>query len=117
MIYELRQYVIKDGRMQDCHRLFRDVIVPLFHEVGIRTLGFWEPIEPDGKTFVYLLGFESAQARDAIWPKFIAHEAWIAEKATWTDGAPYETTSATVLAPTDYSPQMRGTLSEQSDTG
>ncbi len=108
MIHELRQYVIKEGRMADCHRLFRDVIIPLFHEVGIRTVAFWEPLEPDNRTFVYLLAFESAEAREAIWPKFIEHEKWLAEKASWADGPPYETTTATVLAPTGYSPLPRG---------
>jgi len=104
MIYELRQYVINPGRMSDCHRMFKNVVIPLFEELGIRTVGFWEPLEPDGRTFVYLLGFETAEAREAIWPKFIGHDKWQAEKASWTDGAPYETVTATVLAPTDYSP-------------
>ena len=104
MIYELRQYVIKPGRMPDCHRMFEDVVIPLFEELGIRVVGFWEPLEPDGRSFVYLLGFENAEAREDIWPKFIAHDKWLAEKAGWSDGAPYETVTPTVLAPTDYSP-------------
>ncbi len=104
MIYELRQYVIKPGRMSDCHRMFQDAVIPLFEELGIRVVGFWEPLEPDGRHFVYLLAFESAEARQDAWPKFAAHRKWQAEKASWTDGAPYETVTPTVLAPTDYSP-------------
>ena len=110
MIYELRQYVIKEDRMADCHRVFCDAIIPLFHVVGIRTIAFWEPLEPDGRTFIYLLGFDSAKAREEIWPRFIGHDTWLALKESWGDDAPYETTTATVLAPTDYSPQPTGEL-------
>jgi len=110
MIYELRQYVIEQGRMAECHDLFRDVLIPLFHEAGIRTIAFWEPIEPDGRTFIYLLAFESAESREEIWPKFLENENWLAVKASWSDGAPYETTKATVLAPTDYSALPPGDL-------
>jgi len=90
--------------MADCHRMFRNVIDPLFNELGIRVVGYWEPAERDGRTFVYLLAFESAHAREKAWPQFIESKAWQAEKAAWTDGAPYAETSATVLEPTDYSP-------------
>ncbi|GIS89496.1 MAG: hypothetical protein CM1200mP18_22060 [Gammaproteobacteria bacterium] len=60
MIYELRQYTVAAGRMEECQVLFQDVIDPLFREVGIRPVGYWQPTERDGQTFVYLLAFESA---------------------------------------------------------
>ena len=34
MIYELRQYTVAAGRMEECQTLFQDVIDPLFNEVG-----------------------------------------------------------------------------------
>jgi hypothetical protein len=91
--------------MEECHALFRDVVIPLFKELGIREVGYWEPLEKDGVTFLYLLGFESAAAREATWPRFIAHPLWVATKAAWTDGPPYASVKPTVLAPTDYSPR------------
>lgn len=103
MIYELRQYVIKPGRMADCHRMFREVIIPTFEAHGIRSIAYWEPAEPDGRTFIYMVAFENAEARAKAWPAFISDPRWQGEKASWTDGAPYESTSATVLAPTAYS--------------
>jgi hypothetical protein len=63
MIYELRQYTVTTGRMEECQVLFQDVIDPLFREVGIRPVGYWQPRERDGQTFVYLLAFESADRR------------------------------------------------------
>ncbi len=103
MIYELRQYEIKPGRMADTHRMFKEVCIPAFEELGIQPLGFWEPFEPDGQTFVYLLGFESAEARERIWEAFKIHPGWLAEKASWSDGSPYEKVTPTVLAATEYS--------------
>jgi len=52
MIYELRQYTVTAGRMEECQVLFQDVIDPLFREVGIRPVGYWQPRERDGQTFV-----------------------------------------------------------------
>ena len=103
MIYELRQYEIRPGRMQDTHRMFAEVCIPVFEELGIVPLGFWEPLEPDGRSFVYLLGFESPEDRVRIWEDFKTHPAWLAEKASWDDGAPYEHVTPTVLAATAYS--------------
>ncbi len=74
MIYELRQYEIKPGRMADNHRMFTEVCIPVFEELGITPLGFWESLDLDGETFIYLLGFESAAAREEIWAKFKVHE-------------------------------------------
>jgi hypothetical protein len=46
VIYELRQYRIKLDRIEDCHRMFREVMVPLFGRLGARParlLGAPEP--------------------------------------------------------------------------
>lgn len=104
MIYELRQYKIKPGRMADCHRMFREAIIPAFERAGIRSIGYWEPVEPGEFDLHYLVAFESVEARATAWPAFIADPEWQAEKASWADGPPYATTLATVITPTDYSP-------------
>ena len=86
MIYELRQYTVAAGRMEECQRLFQDVIDPLFKEVGIRPVGYWQPTERDGQTFIYLLAFRSAASREAIWPRFIEHPRWHEAKSRFPDG-------------------------------
>ena len=66
MIYELRQYTIADGMRDELHELFERSIGPLFEEVGMRTIAYWEPVAgtPSGDVdFVYLLGFEDARKR------------------------------------------------------
>ena len=105
MIYELRQYTVAAGRMEECQVLFQDVIDPLFREVGIRPVGYWQPRERDGQTFVYLLAFESAASRDAVWPRFIEHPRWQEAKSRFPDGVPpYEKVVPTVLDAMSYSP-------------
>jgi hypothetical protein len=104
MIYELRQYRIKPGRMEDCHRMFREVILPLFEKLGIESIGYWEPEHKGEFDLHYVVAFDSAEARARLWPEFTAHPDWVAEQARWTDGPPYEMTKSTVMRPTDYSP-------------
>ena len=105
MIYELRQYTVTTGRMEECQVLFQEVIDPLFREVGIRPVGYWQPRERDGRTFVYLLAFESVASREAVWPRFIEHPRWQEAKTHFPDGVPpYETVVPTVLDPMSYSP-------------
>ena len=105
MIYELRQYTVVAGRMEECQRLFQDVVDPLFKEIGIRLVGYWQPSECDGQTFVYLLSLGSAASREAIWPRFIEHPHWQKAKSRFPDGVPpYEKVVPTVLDPMGYSP-------------
>ena len=105
MIYELRQYTVAAGRMEECQTLFQDVIDPLFREVGIRPVGYWQPRERDGQTFIYLLAFESAASREAVWPRFIDHPRWQEAKSRFPGGVPpYEKVVPTVLDPMSYSP-------------
>jgi len=104
VIYELRQYTIKPNRMEECHAVFAESCVPAFSAVGIRMLGFWEPVPNEGRSFIYLLAFDDAAARERAWPAFTAHPIWVAAKARMNGDFPWEKTSATVLAPTDYSP-------------
>ena len=104
MIYELRQYRIKPGRMDDCHRVFREVILPLFEKLGIVSLGYWEPEQKGEFDLHYVVAFENPQARERIWLEFLAHPDWLAATGDWGDDPPYETTKSTVMTPTDYSP-------------
>ena len=104
MIYELRQYRIKPGRMEDCHRMFRDVILPLFEKLSVRSIGYWEPEHKGEFDLHYVIAIDSAEAHERLWPAFLADPDWLAEQASWTDGSPVEMIKSTVMRPTDYSP-------------
>ena len=51
MIYELRQYTVSAGRMEECQRLFQDVIDALFKEVSIWLVGYWQPTVHDPMSY------------------------------------------------------------------
>ncbi len=107
MIYELRQYTIEPGTEALMHRLFAEEIAPLFREVGMETIGFWEPVvgtDAGDVAFVYLLGFPGVQAREAAWTAFLAHPKWLAAKATAGTPAPWKKVVKTILQPLPYSP-------------
>ena len=104
MIYELRQYRIKPGRIDDIHRMFREVILPLFEKLGIVSLGYWVPEEKGEFDLHYVVAYADTQARERLWPAFLADPDWVAEEASWTDGSPLEEIKSTVMRPTDYSP-------------
>ncbi|MEE9199769.1 MAG: NIPSNAP family protein, partial [Dehalococcoidia bacterium] len=105
MIYEYRDYTIAKGKMADCHRIFQETLIPLLQRVGAKTVAFWEPQDSDGQTFIYLLGFQDAAAREKAWADFANSQEWQKTKAEFGDNAPWLKTQATVLVPTSYSPQ------------
>lgn len=103
MIYELRVYQIRQGRMDDLHRVFTETINPLFKKLNVETVGFWEKQGPDRRTFVYLLGFEDAAGREKAWQQFVENPAWKGLSESLGDNPPWEKTEGTVLEPTTYS--------------
>lgn len=105
MIYEYRHYNIKEGMIADCHRVFQQTLIPLFNKLNIKTIAFWEPQDSDGRTFIYLLGFQDAAAREKAWADFASSPEWKKTVADLGDTAPWESTQSTVLVPTSYSPQ------------
>ena len=108
MILELRQYTIEPGKEALLHDLFAKEIASLFREVGMETLGFWEPVaghDAGEVQFVYLLGFADAAAREKAWADFLAHPKWLAAKARGGEPAPWKKVVKTILKPLDYSPQ------------
>ena len=104
MIYELRQYRIRPGRLDDCHRMFREVVLPVFDAIGIRSIGYWEPAHKGEFDLHCIVAFDSAEARERLWEEFSNHPDWQAERARWQDGPPYEMTKSTLMTATDYSP-------------
>ena len=76
MIYEYRYYNIKEGMIADCHRVFQQTLLPLFKQLHLKTRAFWDPQESHGRTFIYLLGFQAAAAREKAWADFASSPEW-----------------------------------------
>jgi hypothetical protein len=104
MIYEYRHYVVREGQMDKLHQAFKKDLIPLFEKLGIKAIAFWEPQETDGRTYIYLLRFDSPEHREKAWKDFLADETWLKRKAELGDKPPVQDIQATVLVPTPYSP-------------
>jgi hypothetical protein len=75
MIVEVRTYRIKPGRRDEFIRFFEERSVPALHSHGMKVLGPLIDLEsPD--TFVFLRGFPSLEARDAMKNAFYEGPLW-----------------------------------------
>lgn len=102
MIYELRTYVIPEGRLPDILSRFENITFGLFERHGIEVSGFWT--RTDANKLVYLCKFDDEAAMESAWESFIADPDWIKAKETTEANGPIvaEVISHT-LAPTSFS--------------
>ena len=105
--FEMRIYTTHDGKLDDLHKRFREHTNALFQKHGMQLVGYWTPVDGDeaGNTLVYLLAYESRDARDKAWEAFKADPDWqAAYKASHKDGPIVKKVESKFLTPTDYSP-------------
>ena len=108
-VYELRTYTAAEGRVPNLQARFRDHTLKLFDKHGIKSVGYWTPIEGPtaGTTLVYLLEHPSREEARKNWADFGADPDWKKARADseTNAGGPLTTKIDSVfLAPTDYSP-------------
>ena len=56
MRFQLREYTIEEGRLDDFVREWREVVLPLRMSLGFSVLGPW--IERDASRFVWIVGYD-----------------------------------------------------------
>ena len=104
MVYELRTYVIPEGRMPDILNRFETITFGLFEKHKIEVIGFWT--RTDANELIYLCRFASEAAMEAAWESFREDPEWAKAKATTEANGPIvdEVISYT-LSPTSFSPK------------
>jgi hypothetical protein len=106
-IFELRTYIVPDGKIDALHARFRDITCKYFEKHGITIIGFWTPNDPkEAKTkLVYLLAHPSKEAAEKNW-KALKQDAELhtAFAATEKDGKLVDKVESVFLNPADYSP-------------
>lgn len=106
-VFELRVYTSTEGRLDDLEARFRDHTIRIFGKHEMEVIGFWTPTDEDGSknTLIYILAFESQEARGAAWQAFGADPEWqkVAEESG-KNGRILAKVESTMMAPTDYSP-------------
>lgn len=107
MQYELRTYLIPDGRMDDILARFRDVTMGLFGKYNMECVGFWTIDNEEDYALVYLMRYESAAVQEAAWDAFRADPEWIATRErTEANGPIVQEVISKDLTPVDFSPMQ-----------
>ena len=103
----MRTYYCAPGRLEALHARFRNHTNKLFVKHGMQLVGYWVPMDKDGKyenKLVYILGFPSREARDKSFKEFVNDPAWIkARDASEKDGKIVEKIDSVFMTATDYS--------------
>lgn len=104
MIHELRIYQAAPGKMNDLHRRFSEVTLPVWKRLGIHPIGFWTTlVGPSSNALYYLLEWADLAERDDKWSRFVTDPEWIARKLeSERDGVLAANVENMLLAPTSY---------------
>ena len=109
--FELRTYTAGPGKLEDLHNRFRQHTLKLFEMHGIESIGYWVPMDKDGKPenkLVFLLAYPDKDAREKAWQGFLDDPKWQEVfKASEASGALVTKIENPYLAATDYSPEIK----------
>ena len=108
MQYEMRTYLVPQGRMDDILARFRDVTMGLFKKYDMECLGFWTITKPEEDyALVYLMRYESPEAQEKSWDAFRADPEWLATRErTEANGPIVEEIVSKDMHPVDFSPMQ-----------
>ena len=107
--YELRIYHTAPGKLDDLHQRFRNHTLRLFEKHGVKSVGYWVPLQNSEDTrLFFLLSYPSREAREASWKSFMADPDWqSAYKASEANGPLVVKVENYFLGTTDYSPAVK----------
>jgi len=77
-IFELRTYVVNEGKLTGLNTRFREHTTNLFSKHGIKNLGYWTPFDqPDREdTLIYLIHHANRKQADLNWKAFGQDPKW-----------------------------------------
>src|SRR5271154_4489481 len=88
MIFEMRQYLIDRGRMNDNHARMRDHLPALLEKHGVRVVGRWSALSgPRMPLFCYIMEWRDLAEREARWGAFYADPEWPRIRAATNAGS------------------------------
>jgi hypothetical protein len=106
-VYEMRTYTAAEGKLDAVNARFRDHTVRLFEKHGMKSIGYWTPMEGPtaGTTLVYILEHPSREEARKNWAAFSADPDWQkAKAASEVNGRIVAKAESVFLTATDYSP-------------
>ena len=75
MFYELRQYRIREGRMDDWVRLMEETIIPFQVKQGMVVAGSFRG-EEDDTVYVWMRRFKDEAERELLYKKVYESDTW-----------------------------------------
>lgn len=106
-VYELRQYFVNPGKLDDLLARFRNHTIRIFDRHNMRSVAYWTAIDPapDAAALIYILEHPSREAADRNWAAFHADSEWITAKAqSEANGPIVNKVQSTFMKLTDFSP-------------
>lgn len=108
LVYELRTYYAKPGKLAALENRFRNHTVKLFEKHGMVNLGYWVPQENPEEKLIYVLAHKSKEARDASFKAFLADPEWqAAAKESEKNGPIVDKIESVLMDAADYSPAIK----------
>jgi hypothetical protein len=105
MIYELRIYKPVPGKKAELHKRFSGHLLRLFSKHGMVLVGVWDPVVGEQLNLVYMLKFESMDARERAWRSLFSDPEWHeVREASEAQGPLIAEIESSLLAPAAYSP-------------
>ena len=109
--YELRIYQAAPGKRDALIERFRAHTDRLFARHGIRSLGYWIPVETADNSLVFLLAYPNREERELRWNAFKNDPEWQAvQKASQANGPLVSSSESILLGATDYSPAIAASI-------
>ena len=105
-VFELRHYQLYPHNREFLHERFAQHTSPIFDRLGFEAVAFFEVDTGPGEgDLVYLMKWESVEARAIGWRTFAADQEWARVRAATNErhGPLVARTNSTLLRPTGYS--------------
>ncbi|MBW3469891.1 NIPSNAP family protein [Arthrospiribacter ruber] len=74
--FEMRQYTVHEGKMQDLVDRFENHTLKLFEKHGIENVAYFLPLGDNPEYLTFILGYPDRAARDASWASFGSDPEW-----------------------------------------
>ena len=107
-VFELRVYESRNSRASLTKiRMFEEGEIAIFRKTGLLPVFFGQTVVGTGlPSLTYMLAYDSVEAREENWRKFLSHPHWIKLRAMagFSDAEIVSNIHSCLLRPTSYSP-------------
>lgn len=112
-VYEMRMYTAAPGKMDALIARFADHTEALFARHGIKTIGYWVPLENSRNILFYIVEHDSVAAAEKNWTAFRADKDWQRIKAETDSPVPLVSTmDCYYIDKLDFSKRQTGVSSK-----